>query len=63
MTCENENTKVIYGSLRDAFSAFKRADGAQAPASGAGKTSAPAPAAVQASIDEARKQLKVGSIA
>lgn len=32
MTCENENETATYGSLRDAFSAFKRADGAQAPA-------------------------------
>ena len=40
MTCENEN--ATFGSLHDAFAAFKRTDGAQTSASGAGKTSAPA---------------------
>lgn len=53
MTCENENETATYGSLRDAFSAFKRADGAQAPAFGAGKTSAPAPATVHGSLSAA----------
>ena len=53
MTCENENATATYGSLHDAFSAFKRADGAQAPAFGAGKTSAPAPATVHGSLSAA----------
>ena len=53
MTCENKNATATYGSLHDAFSAFKRADGAQAPASGAGTTSAPAPAAVHGSLSAA----------
>ena len=44
MACENDNATATYGSLHDAFSAFKRADGAQASAPGAGKASAPAPA-------------------
>lgn len=53
MTCENENATATFGSLRDAFSAFKRADAAQAPASGAGKVSAPAPAAGYGSLSSA----------
>lgn len=53
MTCENENATATYGSLRDAFSAFKRADGAQATASGADKTPAPAPATVHGSLSAA----------
>ena len=51
MTCENEN--ATYGSLHDAFSAFKRTDGAQASASDAGKTSAPAPDTVHGSLSAA----------
>lgn len=51
MTCENEN--ATYGSLHDAFSAFKRTDGAQTSASGAGKASAPAPATVHGSLSAA----------
>ena len=53
MTCENENITATYGSLRDAFSAFKRADGAQAPASGAGKAPVSAPATVHGSLSAA----------
>lgn len=53
MTCENENATATFGSLRDAFSAFKRADGAQTSASGAGKTLAPAPDAVHGSLSAA----------
>ena len=37
MACENENATATYGSLRDAFSALKRADGAQTSAFGGGK--------------------------
>ena len=53
MTCENENATATYGSLHDAFSAFKRADGAQTSAPGAGKASAPAPATVHGSLSAA----------
>lgn len=51
MTCENEN--ATFGSLHDAFSAFKRTDGAQTSAFGAGKTSAPSPATVHGSLSAA----------
>lgn len=55
MACENENATATYGSLHDAFSAFKRADGAQTSAFGAGKASAsaPAPATVHGSLSAA----------
>ena len=53
MTCENENATATYGSLHDAFSAFKRTDGAQASAPGAGKASAPASATVHGSLSAA----------
>ena len=53
MTCENDNVTATYGSLRDAFSAFKRVDGAQATASGAGKASAPVPAVTHGSLSAA----------
>lgn len=51
MTCENKN--ATFGSLHDAFAAFKRTDGAQTSASGAGKASAPAPATVHGSLSAA----------
>ena len=55
MACENENATATYGSLHDAFSAFKRADGAQTSAFGGGKAlaSAPAPATVHGSLSAA----------
>lgn len=55
MACENENATATYGSLHDAFSAFKRADGAQTSAFGGGKAlaSAPAPAIVHGSLSAA----------
>lgn len=53
MNCENENATATYGSLHDAFSAFKRTDGAQASAPGAGKASAPASATVHGSLSAA----------
>lgn len=61
MTCENEN--ATFDSLHDAFAAFKRTDGAQTPASDAGKTSAPAPDAVHGSLSAAIAAAAVQSLA